>query len=84
MSDHDGVDPKGPLGIPAARGSSDGGSHHSPGFDETQAQPQPVMEAADTSATPLTAEMPPAAPDKVPRASLTEQLAKRSAEERAP
>lgn len=82
MVNHDDdVDPKGPLDIPVAKGSSDGVSHHSPGFDESRAE---VAEyAADASATPLTVEMPPSAPDEVPRASLSEQMTDRILPEEA-
>ncbi|HSI91980.1 MAG TPA: hypothetical protein VK925_00690 [Jiangellaceae bacterium] len=73
MVNHDDeVDPKGPLGIPVATGLSDGISHHSPGFDESLVEAPEY--AADASATPLTSEVPPSAPDEVPRASLSEQL----------
>jgi hypothetical protein len=74
MFDHDDeVDPKGPLEIPVATGLTDGVSHHSPGFDERRVEP--LAYEADTAATPLTIEMPPSAPDEVPRASLAEQMA---------
>lgn len=83
MSDHDDeVEPRGPLGIPAATGMSEGVSHHSPGFDETLAEPA-TNEAAAT-ATPLTVEVPPRAPDAVPRTSLSERMASpMSAEEQS-
>lgn len=73
MSDHDDeVEPRGPLGIPAATGMSEGVSHHSPGFDETQAETE--ANEADATATPLTVEVPPRAPDEVSRASLSERM----------
>lgn len=83
MSNHDDeVGPRGPLEIPAATGISEGVSHHSPGFDETRAETEANEAAA--MATPLTVELPPTAPDEVPRASLSERMSGQiSAEERS-
>lgn len=80
VSDHDDdVDPKGPLRIPVAVGLNDGASHHSPGFDEREAAP-PNAETYDAT-VPLTVEVPPSAPDEVPRASLSELMTGASAGE---